>query len=288
MTFIITLVYQQALIMKIKSYFIALNTLIIGTVFCQCPNQVSNLSGTSIVNNIEVSVTGSGIFDSDTGCESASPYYIGGTMAGLNGSGSYTFNFFPAINYASLNFAGISSSQFWGADEEVQLTVNGLHYAIQTPGNTNTCGEPLSVLTAEGNIGGCSECSISGWQTTVINGPIYTLTVRNETLSGFPYGSVFSLYICDDALTNVEFIEQKITFLPNPFSHQAKLQTNIDLNNSTVKLYNLYGQIVEQISNVSGNSVIIERGSLQSGTYILKVILDGEILITQKVIIKDN
>jgi gliding motility-associated-like protein len=165
------------------------------TVQAQCTSQVTHISGTQVINCVNVTVTSFGETDVlPSYCPSVTtPYLIGYSFANGNGDGGYTFNFSPPINAATLNFSGISNT--FPSSEEVMLFVNGTHYPIPTAGSLNAC-DAMALLTPGGNVGGCIGCSVSGWSGTNIVGPISTLTVF-DTISGAPAGCLFSLYICN-------------------------------------------------------------------------------------------
>lgn len=163
----------------------------------QCDQKVSHLTGTKTINGVKVTVTNSGVVDSNVSyCDATSPYFIGWNYGLSNsGTGSYTFTFSPAIREATLNFSGISST---GSDtEEVVIIVNGKVYPIKKVGTDNGC-DPLGVLTSEGAIGACQDCSVAGWNGTKVKGKISKLTVRDVVVSGSPAGAIFSLFICAD------------------------------------------------------------------------------------------
>lgn len=266
---------------------LAIITLNTATTFGQCINQVSNTTGTANVNGILVSVTSSGIAGiNPTYCNNVTtPYYIGYSFTSSNsGNGSYTFNFSPAIATASLNFSGISNSSIH--IEEVKLSINGVHYQIPVSGIANNC-DALADLTPNGDITGCSGCSLSGWKGTVINGPIYSLSVTDTLISGNPGGSLFSLFICNSVPTNSNQNEIKTNYqlFPNPFISDITVQTNRILTDASLQLYNSYGDQIKQIKNISGQTITLYRDNLPSGLYFIRLTQNNKIILTEKVII---
>jgi hypothetical protein len=73
---------------------------------------------------------------------------------------------------------------------------------------------------------------------------------------------------------------------PNPFSSQTTLQTNQFLKDACCTVYNIYGQQVKQIKNISGQSLMLFRGELASGLYFFwlsegnKIRAAGKLMIT--------
>jgi hypothetical protein len=74
---------------------------------------------------------------------------------------------------------------------------------------------------------------------------------------------------------------------PNPFSSQTTFQTNILINNATLTVYNSQWQTVQQILNITGQTVTISRDNLSSGLYFVQLKQDNKILTTNKLVITD-
>lgn len=77
------------------------------------------------------------------------------------------------------------------------------------------------------------------------------------------------------------------TIFPNPFSTQTTLQTDFFLKNATLTVYNLCGQTVKQIKNISGQTVTLHRDNLQSGLYFIHLTQDNKAITTDKLVITD-
>lgn len=252
----------------------------------QCTNQVTHFSGNQTINGIDVNVTSLGMVEyNDVFCLETFPYLVGFNLLNGNGDGSFTFTFSPPVDSLTLNFGGISNIAPAGV-EFVSLFINDIHYEIPNVGIINNCGE-FAVLTANGDIAGCTNCNGSGWNDTTIGGPISTLTVTNTIITGFPNGSIFSLFICDPFLGNEEYIlENSYSIYPNPFSQSTTIETEKTLSNAKIILYNSLGQKVKELGNLFGSSFTINRENLSRGLYFLKLFQDQTILITDKLLIK--
>ena len=74
---------------------------------------------------------------------------------------------------------------------------------------------------------------------------------------------------------------------PNPFSKSTTLQTGNRLNDATLKVYNLFGQEVKEMKNISGQTVAIERDNLSSGVYFIQLIEANKTMAMEKLIIAD-
>jgi hypothetical protein len=58
---------------------------------------------------------------------------------------------------------------------------------------------------------------------------------------------------------------------PNPFTTHSTLSFTHTLYNATLHIYNMYGQVVQQQSQLNANEVIIDRKQLANGIYIYAV-----------------
>ncbi len=271
--------------MKKFSLLAIILSLYVSSVYGQCTNQVTHLNGSMSVNGVMVTVGSSGFITSNSSyCPVTSPYFIGYNYDSVYSStGSYSFSFSPAVSMATLNFSGISNTP--GNSEEVRLFVNGDHYPISAPGSLNGC-DPMAVLTAQGNIAGCSDCPVSGWMETPVDGPIYTLTVEDTVVSGNPAGAIFSLFICDSISTGIaeKNTTGKIDFSPNPFVNQTILKFPPVRQKATLTLININGQLLKKVSNITNGHVLINRDGIPSGIYFFMLKTDDRIIGTGKLI----
>lgn len=81
--------------------------------------------------------------------------------------------------------------------------------------------------------------------------------------------------------------ENNLVIYPNPFFTQTTLQTDNFLNDATVIVYNFYGQVVNQIKNISSQKVTLYRDTLASGLYFIQLIQDHKVIAAKKIIIAD-
>lgn len=78
-----------------------------------------------------------------------------------------------------------------------------------------------------------------------------------------------------------------INFSPNPFKTELFITTKSGFENSTVKLFNSFGQLVKEVNNLSGENIIVKRENLISGIYFAQLIQNEKIISTHKIIISD-
>lgn len=72
-----------------------------------------------------------------------------------------------------------------------------------------------------------------------------------------------------------EFIEQSAQIYPNPFSSLATVITDFNLYNAKVEVYNVMGEKLMQLNNVSGNSFQIQGENWAKGIYMLNTIQEN-------------
>lgn len=86
---------------------------------------------------------------------------------------------------------------------------------------------------------------------------------------------------------NGNAMQNKIIISPNPFSKHTILQSDINLINSTLTLYNVYGQVVKQMKNISGHTINLQREDIGIGIHFLRLTQDDKVIANEKVIIID-
>lgn len=72
---------------------------------------------------------------------------------------------------------------------------------------------------------------------------------------------------------------------PNPFSATTNLQINTPVTDATLTLFNVYGQQVQQIKNISEQNVVIHREALSNGVYLLQLTEADKLIGSEKLVI---
>lgn len=92
------------------------------------------------------------------------------------------------------------------------------------------------------------------------------------------------------AATGIENLENQnsIAVYPNPFITQTIFQSNKVFQDATLMVYNSFGQLVKQIKNISGQTIVLQRDNLPGGLYFICISEDNKIFTTDKLIITDN
>lgn len=154
-------------------------------------------------------------------------------------------------------------------------------------GNWDSWGTPENIIY-KGNA-----LSI-GEPTVTKNGDIsfslaYINTVINDTADVYDLDPWFLPHKTITGVNNniVNYNQIKLKVCPNPFSSSTTLQTDKILKDATLTVYNLFGQQVKQIKNISGQTIVFHRDNLPSGLYFLRITQDSRIISADKLIITD-
>ncbi|MCX6265858.1 MAG: T9SS type A sorting domain-containing protein, partial [Bacteroidetes bacterium] len=103
-----------------------------------------------------------------------------------------------------------------------------------------------------------------------------------------PVWSYDTSYICSIIL-KVDEHEEKINVqvFPNPFSLFTTIKANKDLNEASLTMINIFGQVVRTQVNLFGTEIRVLRNNLPSGIYFLCLQQDKTIISKFKVIVTD-
>ena len=147
-----------------------------------------------------------------------------------------------------------------------------------------------------------SDGSVSSWYWSFPGGNPSTATSQNPTNISYPVGTytacltVTTNFGCLNStcqtvvITSINeiYLEAIVNIFPNPFSTQITLHADINFKDATLIIYNLYGQQVKQIINISGQTITLQRDNLPSGLYFIRLTQDGKIIATDKLVITDK
>ncbi len=92
---------------------------------------------------------------------------------------------------------------------------------------------------------------------------------------------------CDLSGINENNSGLSATFFPSPFSFETTLSTNTALKNATLLFYTTNGQLVKQLPDISGKTMLIKKENLPAGVYIVKIMQDNKIIYTGKCAVVD-
>ncbi len=77
------------------------------------------------------------------------------------------------------------------------------------------------------------------------------------------------------------------SIFPNPFISSTTINSNKNLENATLTIYNQYGESLMQVKNISGQTVSLSRDNLPSGIYFIRLTEENKIIAADKLIISD-
>jgi len=78
-----------------------------------------------------------------------------------------------------------------------------------------------------------------------------------------------------------------VTIAPNPFSTETTLKSNTTFTNALVIIYNVFGQEIKRIANISGSELTLHRDNLDAGMYFIRMEEGGKTIMTNKLIIAE-
>jgi hypothetical protein len=143
------------------------------------------------------------------------------------------------------------------------------------------CNNYLGVINNPNNI--ATSCNY------VNNGLDISPAIENTSLPGFIAGYNYKNNKIPNCTVGIKeiYLSSRIIVYPNPFSSQAILQTDGIFKNATLTMYNCFGQTVNQINNISGQTVTISRDNVPNGLYFIRMTQDNKVIATEKIIITD-
>jgi hypothetical protein len=101
------------------------------------------------------------------------------------------------------------------------------------------------------------------------------------------FDMVFKTFVTIYTATSpVEDFTTSVSIWPNPFSINTTLTTRDLLSKATLRIYNVCGQLVKCIDNISGNEIRIGRDNLESGIYFIRLEQAGRIITTEKLVVE--
>ena len=125
-----------------------------------------------------------------------------------------------------------------------------------------------------------------GWARLDLLDISTSFTIKDYAYESTPNGCIQSgqtlLGIHENSTKN------SVSVFPNPFIASTTIQTIDNLKNATLTIYNLQGQNVKQVKNISGQTVFVSRDNLPSGLYFVTLTEENKIIVTEKIIITNG
>jgi acetyl esterase/lipase len=213
------------------------------------------------------------------------PYSTEGTVEGISGNpghssntkatlcfcgGTKTVLLDPVFDTLAMQPADPRLFQLHGTSDPLIP----LQYALEVANRAKRIGIPQEFHP----LAGATHCP---WFWTLPNWQAYLDTLIHAT----------SVYLYEDVTTRITdetATEKEFSIFPNPFSSSATLQLTDNYHNATLIIFNSSGQVVKQIKNISGYTVLLNRDNLPSGIYFMRLMQDNKISAMDKLVLIDN
>ncbi len=266
--------------MKTKLFFTALIILSGFLVNAQCHYIPSTSASTDTL-----SYSFSGGFFGSYGCAPIDPTYW------LSGNGnSVTVTFVNPELYPSFRVWGMND------DDSATVSVNGVSYPLtSTSASYDTkviCGlspGPDGVIFSKGKLVGANSNALGNYSyqnVQLVATNVTSITVTGISGNGWGFAGV-SVDCPLQGISQLSIYSQKAHIYPNPFNSSATIQLNSTIINAELNIYNLYGQKLRTINNISGDIIKIDREDLSNGIYFIRLIKDNNTIVTGKLMITD-
>lgn len=186
------------------------------------------------------------------------------------------------FNLSSNTAAGIHSSKVTlssndiGSMATMQIAPDGKMYCSKYQNNY------LAVINNPNNPGVSCNFVSNGFY---LEGKLSLSGLPNFVQSYFVNDTIE--YYCPSVGISELVDNNSISIYPNPFSYQTTIQTDDYFKDATLTVYNYDGQLVKQIDNISGQTIILRRDELTKGLYLIRLKQDNKIITTAKLIITD-
>lgn len=120
-----------------------------------------------------------------------------------------------------------------------------------------------------------------------IYGRIICVKDSTSTIFVSGYNSLFGCELIYNGESEMN-LQDDFNIAPNPFSNQTTLQTGRLLIAASLVVYNSFGQVVKQMENLSGQTIVFQRDNLPSGLYFILITQDNKAISAGKLVITNN
>jgi hypothetical protein len=84
---------------------------------------------------------------------------------------------------------------------------------------------------------------------------------------------------------NENLNKNDFSIFPNPCISSTTLNTNTNLNNASITIYNAAGQALREMKNLSGHTISLNLENLSNGIYFIRLKEENKIISIKKLII---
>ena len=85
--------------------------------------------------------------------------------------------------------------------------------------------------------------------------------------------TIVTVIVIDSTQLGVQEINNNLnlSLFPNPFSNSSTLQLSSPVINATLTIYDMLGKKIQQMKNLNGKEIIIQRESMKAGMYFFRI-----------------
>jgi len=117
------------------------------------------------------------------------------------------------------------------------------------------------------------------------------IVLLNGGLAGGPlqgYGYFDLIHL--QQVTGINFLDQNqsLKLFPKPFNNQTTLLIDQPVRNASITITNTLGQVVQRIENINNQKIIIERGNIKRGLYIICLSENNKVIAQTKLFVTDE
>lgn len=123
-----------------------------------------------------------------------------------------------------------------------------------------------------------------GWARVNMPSDRFSFTIKDYAYNSVPGQSI----IAGQATSGTEETKYtSVSVYPNPFCTLTVFQFRSPLNNAELRIFDLNGQKIRIIKNISGYAMTFERNGLPAGLYAFQLAKGNELLAVGKLVITD-
>jgi len=220
------------------------------------------------------------------GCAPIDPTYW------LSGSGN-------SVTVTFINPQSNPSFRVWGMndDDNVSVSVNSVSYPLTSSSASYdtkvVCGispGPDGVIFTGGNLVGANSNTQGNYsyQNVQLNATnVTSITVTGISGNGWGFAGVSVNCSLQTGISQLNTNSQQSLIYPNPFNSSATISFGSTIVNAELNIYNLHGQKVKTINNISGDKVKIDRSNLPNGIYFIRLTQDSKTITTDRLVITE-
>ena len=115
---------------------------------------------------------------------------------------------------------------------------------------------------------------------------LFRFTFVSDSVQTFKDGWMLDEIMIDDWYEGVADLPSQTRHIsadPNPFSGKAVITASWPMSDASLYAYNIFGQRVREIKNISGTKAVFDSGGLPEGLYILQLVENNVLITTTKI-----